>query len=150
MNWVGPVSHARIFGIATANPPARLTQEHAFHAAGHEGERIGKILLSSDIDYRHFYLEGALNREETSDQLNQHYLGGAMKTVCGAILNCVKAAGTTVQDVGFLAVCACTDMCVQTWAVVSLRIWASGTCRERRSVAILRFLRHVFVEMHFA
>jgi len=35
-------------------------------------------------------------------------LRGAMKTGCRAILNCVKAAGTTVQDVDFLAVCTCT------------------------------------------
>jgi len=39
-----------------------------------------KIFLNSDIEYRHFYLEGALNRKESSDQLNQHYLRGAMKT----------------------------------------------------------------------
>jgi hypothetical protein len=43
--------------------------------------------LNSDIEYRHFYLEGALNRRETSDQLNQRYLRGAMKTGCQAILD---------------------------------------------------------------
>jgi len=102
------VIHPRIFGIGTANPPPKLSQEQAFHAAGYEGERIRKIFLNSDIDYRHFYLEGALNREETSDQLNQRYLHGAMKMGCRAILNCVNAAGTTVQDVDFLAVCTCT------------------------------------------
>ena len=31
-----------------------------------------------------------------------------MKTGCQAILNCLKAAGTTVQDIDFLAVCTCT------------------------------------------
>src|SRR2546422_11152005 len=35
--------------------------------------------MNRDIDYRHFYLEGTLNREESSDQLNQRYLRGAMK-----------------------------------------------------------------------
>ena len=99
------MNHPTIVGIGTANPPVRLTQEQSFHAAGYQGERIRKIFLDSDIDYRHFYLEGALNREESSDQLNQRYLRGAMKTGCRAILNCVTAAGTTVQDVDFIAVC---------------------------------------------
>ena len=79
MGW-GPVNHPRIFGIGTANPPVRPSQEQSFHAAGYQGERIRKIFLNSDIEYRHFYLEGALNRKETSDELNQHYLRGAMKT----------------------------------------------------------------------
>src|SRR5579862_8071099 len=86
----------------------RLPQEQSFHAAGYKGERIRKIFLNSDIDYRHFYLEGSLNRGESSDQLNQRYLRGAIRTGCRAILNCVEAAGTTVQDVDFLAVCTCT------------------------------------------
>jgi alkylresorcinol/alkylpyrone synthase/polyketide synthase Type III len=102
------VSRPRILGIGTANPPVRLTQEQSFHAAGYESERIRKIFLDSDIDHRHFYLEGDLNRGESSDQLNQRYLRGATKTACRAILNCVKAAGTTVQDVDFFAVCTCT------------------------------------------
>ena len=85
------MNHPRILGIGTANPPVRLTQEQSFHAAGYKGRRIRKIFLNSDIEYRHFYLEGALNREESSDQLNQRYLRGAMKTGCRAILNGVKA-----------------------------------------------------------
>jgi len=102
------VNHPLILGIGTANPPDRLTQEQTFHAAGYQSERIRKIFLNSDIDYRHFYLEGAPNREESSDQLNQRYLRGAMKTGCQAILNCLKAAATNVKDVDFLAVCTCT------------------------------------------
>jgi predicted naringenin-chalcone synthase len=102
------VRHPRILGIGTANPLLRLTQEQSFLAAGYQGERIRKIFLNSDIDYRHFHLEGPLNRNESSDQLNQRYLAGAMKTGCRAILDCVKAAGTTVEEVDFLAVCTCT------------------------------------------
>jgi 3,5-dihydroxyphenylacetyl-CoA synthase len=102
------VNHPRILGIGTANPPDRLTQEQTFHAAGYQSERIRKIFLNSDIDYRHFYLEGAPNREESSDQLSQRYLRGAMKTGCQAIVNCLKAAGTSVRDIDFLAVCTCT------------------------------------------
>jgi predicted naringenin-chalcone synthase len=90
------------------NPPVRLTQEQTFHAAGYQADRIRRIFLNSDVDYRHFYLQGALNREESCDQLNQRYLRGAMETGCRAILDCVRAAGTTVQDVEFLAVCTCT------------------------------------------
>jgi polyketide synthase Type III len=102
------MNHPRILGIGTANPPVRLTQEQSFHAAGYEGERIRKIFLNSDIEHRHFYLEGALNRKESSDQMNQRYLRGAMKTGCRAILDCLQAAGTSVQDVDLLAVCTCT------------------------------------------
>jgi hypothetical protein len=99
------VNHPRILGIGTANPLVRLTQEQSFHAAGYQGERIRNIFLNSGIDPRHAYLEGTLNRGESSDQLNQRYLRGAMKTGCRAILNCLKATGTSVQEVDFLAGC---------------------------------------------
>ena len=102
------MKHPQILGIGTANPPLRLSQEQSFHAAGYQGERIRKIFLNGDIEYRHFYLEGAPNRQESSDQLNQRYLRGAMETGCRAIRDCVEAAGTTVRDVDFLAVCTCT------------------------------------------
>src|SRR4029077_5076165 len=102
------MSNPRIIGIGTANPVLRLTQEQSFHAVGYQSERIRKMFLNSDIDYRHFYLEGSPNRQESSDQLNQRYLRGAMKTGCHAILDCVNSARTTVQDVDFLAVCTCT------------------------------------------
>jgi len=94
-SWMGPVNYPQILGIGTATPAIRLTQEQTLHATGYEGERIRKIFLNSDIDFRHFYLEGALNRTESSDQLNQRYLRVAMKTGCRAIMDCVKAAGTT-------------------------------------------------------
>jgi polyketide synthase Type III len=102
------VSYPRILGIGKANPPLRLTQEQSFHAAGYENERIRKIFLNSDIEYRHFYFENTLNREESSDEINQRYLSGAVKTGCRAILECVNSAGITVQNVDFLAVCTCT------------------------------------------
>src|SRR6267378_4887515 len=102
------MNHPRILGIGTANPPIRLTQEQSFHAAGYESERIRKIFLNSDIEFRHFYFGGTPTREESSDQMNQRYLSGAMNTGCRAILDCVNAAGTTVHDVHFLAVCTCT------------------------------------------
>jgi predicted naringenin-chalcone synthase len=128
------VSNPRILGIGTANPPHRLTQEQSFHGAGYHGERIRKIFLNSDIDYRHFYLEGALNRNESSDQLNQRYLTGAMKTGCRAIVDCVKAAGTTVQEVDFLAVCTCTGyVCPDVGSRLIAHIVSAPTYRERPS-----------------
>jgi predicted naringenin-chalcone synthase len=102
------VSYPRILGIGTATPPIRLTQEQSFHAAGYETERIRKIFVNSDIEYRHFYFGGTPNLEENSDQQNQRYVSGAIKTGCRAILNCVESAGMTVKDVDFLAVCTCT------------------------------------------
>jgi 3,5-dihydroxyphenylacetyl-CoA synthase len=102
------VSSPRILGIGTATPPIRLTQEQSFHAAGYESERIRKIFLNSAIEYRHFYFGGTPNLQESSDQQNERYLSGAVKTGCRAILNCVESAGTSVKDVDFLAVCTCT------------------------------------------
>src|SRR6201998_1997777 len=102
------MNNPRIIGIGTANPPLRLTQEQSFHAAGYQSDRIRKMFLNSSIDYRHFYLEGDLNRDESSDQLNQRYLRGAMKTGYHAIVNCLATAGRTVRDVDLLAVCTCT------------------------------------------
>jgi len=102
------VTRPRILGIGTANPPIRLTQEQSFYAAGYETERIRKIFLNSDIEYRHFYFGGTPNLLENSDQQNQRYLSGAVKIGCRAILNCLESAGRTVQDLDFLAVCTCT------------------------------------------
>ena len=100
--------HSRIVGIGTATPPIRLTQEQSFYATGYQTERIRKIFLNSDIDYRHFYFGGTPNLEETSDQQNERYLSGSVKTGCRAIMNCLDAAGAGVNDVDFLAVCSCT------------------------------------------
>jgi 3,5-dihydroxyphenylacetyl-CoA synthase len=102
------VNNPHILSIGTANPPTRLTQEQSFHSAGYESERIRKIFLNSDIEYRHFYFQGTPNRQESSDQLNQRFLEGAMKTGCRAILNCLEPAAASVKDVDFLAVCTCT------------------------------------------
>ena len=102
------MNYPRILGIGTATPPIRLTQEQSFHVAGYETERIRKIFANSDIEYRHFFFGGTPNLQETSDQQNQRYLSGAIKTGCRAILNCVESAGASVKDVDFLAVCTCT------------------------------------------
>ena len=102
------MSNSQIIGIGTANPSLRLTQEQSFHAAGYQSDRVRKMFVNSEIDYRHFYLEGGVSRDESSDQLNQRYLRGAMKTGCRAIVNCLAAAGRTVRDVDFLAICTCT------------------------------------------
>jgi polyketide synthase Type III len=102
------VTCPRILGIGTANPPIRLTQEQSFYAAGYESERIRKIFLNSDIEYRHFYFGGTPNLLENSDQQNQRYLSGAVKIGCRAVLNCLESAGRTPQDLDFLAVCTCT------------------------------------------
>jgi predicted naringenin-chalcone synthase len=102
------MTDVQITGIGTANPSLRLTQEESFHAAGYDSERIRSIFLNSAIDYRHFYVEGTPDRGESSDQLNERYLRGAMKIGCLAIMNCVKAAGVTVKEVDFLTSCTCT------------------------------------------
>jgi 3,5-dihydroxyphenylacetyl-CoA synthase len=102
------LSSPQILGIGTANPPIRLTQEQCFHAAGYASERVRRIFLNSDIEHRHFYFGSTLNREESSDQLNERYLSGAIKTGCHAIVSCLQSARASVKEVHFLAVCSCT------------------------------------------
>lgn len=102
------MNNPRIIGAGIANPEIRLTQEQSYQALGYQSERIRKMFLNSDIDYRHFHLEGDLNRDENSDELSQRYLRGALRTGCRAIVNCLASAERTVRDVDFLAVCTCT------------------------------------------
>jgi 3,5-dihydroxyphenylacetyl-CoA synthase len=102
------VTHPRIAGIGTANPSLKLTQEESFVAAGYKTERIRNIFLNSDIDYRHFYLEDEPNRSETSDQMNDRYLRGAVTIGRKAIAGCLQTGGATERDIDFLAVCTCT------------------------------------------
>jgi predicted naringenin-chalcone synthase len=102
------LNYPPIIGIGTANPSLRLTQEQSFCVTGYESERVRRIFLNSDIDFRHFYFEGGLNRNESSDELNQRYLRGAMHIGCRAIVNCLSACSLSPQDVDFLAVCTCT------------------------------------------
>jgi 3,5-dihydroxyphenylacetyl-CoA synthase len=98
----------QILSLGTANPPSRLTQQQCFEATGYKGERIRKMFLNSDIEFRHFYFEGSPNLDEDSDQRNQRYLNGAVNTGCRAIANCLDSANAAVHDVDFLAVCTCT------------------------------------------
>lgn len=98
----------QILGIGTANPQIRLTQEQSFYGAGYKSERIRKIFLNSDIEYRHFYFGGTPNLEESSDQQNERYLSGAMRTGCEAIVGCLQSANAKLNNVDFLAVCTCT------------------------------------------
>ena len=98
----------QILGIGTATPPIRLTQELSFYAAGYQSERFRRIFLNSGIQYRHFYFGSTPNLEETSDQQNERYLVGAMTTGCRAIINCLRAADASLDDIDLLAVCSCT------------------------------------------
>jgi 3,5-dihydroxyphenylacetyl-CoA synthase len=102
------LNHPSIIGIGTANPSLRLTQEQSLCVTGYESERIRKIFLNSDIDFRHFYFEGNLNQNESSDELNQRYLSGAVHVGCRAVVNCLNSCGLSAKDVDFLAVCTCT------------------------------------------
>ena len=102
------MNYPLIIGIGTATPPLRLTQEQSFHATGYESERIRKIFVNSDIDFRHFYFEGTINLNESSDELNQRYLRGAMHIGCRAIVNCLNSCSLSAEAVDFLAVCTCT------------------------------------------
>jgi len=65
LNWIEVPSPSSIFGIGTANPSVRLTQEHTFHFAVCQSERIQNIFLNSEIDYRRSYPAGILHRNET-------------------------------------------------------------------------------------
>ena len=69
------------------------------------------MFLNSDIDFRHFCLEGDFSRGESSDQLNQRYLRGAMKTGCRAIT--IPRSASLTAGRHFCGVCAryvCPDL----------------------------------------
>jgi predicted naringenin-chalcone synthase len=97
-----------ICAIGTAVPSLRLKQEETFHLCGYKSERIRKIFLNSDIDYRHFYLESQLDLRGTSSDFNQRYLEGAMRTGCQAIHACLQSAKMSPGEVDFLIVCSST------------------------------------------
>jgi predicted naringenin-chalcone synthase len=104
MTTIGP----SIWATGTAVPSLRLSQEEAFDLSGYKSERIRKIFLNSDIDYRHFYLDSKLGLEGTSDDFNRRYLEGAMRTGCRAIESCLQSVDMTPSDVDFLIVCTST------------------------------------------
>jgi len=102
------VENPKILAIGTATPPLRLTQEQSFRMVGYKSERIRQIFQHCDIDYRHFYLEGNLDPRETSDQLNQRYLRGAMTTGCKAIRAVLDSSGVQQSNVDLLVVSSST------------------------------------------
>ncbi len=148
------MSSPQILGIGTANPPIRLTQEQCFHAAGYASERVRRIFLNSDIEHRHFYFGSTLNREESSDQLNERYLSGAIKTGCQAIVSCLQSARASVKKVDFLAVCSCTGYVCPDVGSRLISTWASArTCRGLPSLVSgvpARFLRCNVRQISFA
>ena len=97
-----------ILSIGRATPALRLTQAESVEYAGYSSDRIRRIFLNAGIAYRHFYLEKPPSPDETSDELNQRYLDGAMETGCQAVQSCLEAAGVSPRDVDLLAVCTST------------------------------------------
>jgi 3,5-dihydroxyphenylacetyl-CoA synthase len=100
-----------ICAIGTAVPAFRLNQEEAFQLCEYKSALIRNIFLNSDIDYRHFYLDGNLGNlglRGTSNDFNRRYLEGAMKTGCQAIQVCLQSVDMTPDDIDFLIVCTST------------------------------------------
>ena len=97
-----------IHGIGFANPPRRFSQDDAFRMAGYTSPRILEIFRNCDIDYRHLYVEPGQNREETSGEMNERYLRGAMETGCHALANCFQSAKMTADDIDLFIVCTST------------------------------------------
>ena len=83
----------QILSLGTANPPSRFTQQQCFEATGYKGERIRKIFLNSDIEFRHFYFEGSPNLDEDSDQRNQRLCAVCSRKSCFLSLPRARAVG---------------------------------------------------------
>jgi predicted naringenin-chalcone synthase len=98
----------QIEAVGLANPPRRFSQDEAFQMAGYTSPRILEIFRNCDIDFRHFYVEPGSPRVETSSELNQRYLRGAMETGCRAVAACLQAAHSKVTDIDLLVVCTST------------------------------------------
>jgi predicted naringenin-chalcone synthase len=97
-----------VCGIGTAVPSLRLKQEEAFELCGYKTERIRKIFLNSDINYRHFFLDGKAGLMGTSDDFNRRYLEGGMKIGCRAIQACLQTVDMKPSDIDFFIVCTST------------------------------------------
>jgi polyketide synthase Type III len=103
-----PAPGTSILSIGRATPALRLTQAESVEYAGYSSDRIRRIFLNAGIAHRHFYLEKPPRPDETSDELNQRYLDGAMETGCRAVQSCLDAAGLSPRDVDLLVVCTST------------------------------------------
>lgn len=104
-NDVRPVSIASI-GLAT--PPRRFSQDQTFQMAGYTSQSILKIFRNCDIDFRHFYISPGQKPGEPPEDLNSHYLSGAMETGANAVTACLQAAGLTSAAIDLLVVCTST------------------------------------------
>jgi predicted naringenin-chalcone synthase len=104
----GGVIPTGILSIGRATPPLRVTQEQSFQYSGYRGNAIRRLFLNTGIESRHFYFEDALRVDETSDELNQRYLQGAMETGCKAARACFVAGGLPPREVDLFVVCTST------------------------------------------
>jgi predicted naringenin-chalcone synthase len=103
-----PFLRPSILAIGCATPTMRVSQEESFRLSGYEDERILRMFLNSGIDHRHFYFENTPRTDETSDELNERFVRGALHTGCRAAQACLDAAGLSSQDVDLLVVCTST------------------------------------------
>ena len=121
-----PATGTSILSIGRATPALRVTQEQSLAYAGYTSDRIRRIFLNTGIAYRHFHFEKPPRPDETSDELNQRYLDGAMEAGCRAMRACLEAAGLSSRDVDLLVVCtstgyACPDIGTRLVEPVGLR-----------------------------
>jgi len=98
----------QILGCATAVPPRRFSQEEVFALSPYTSERIRKIFLNSDIEFRHLWLPEDFAPTETADQLHARYLEGAMHLSCLAARDALGAAGVAAEEVDCILVASCT------------------------------------------
>jgi len=104
----GGVIPTGILSIGRATPTLRVTQEQSLQYSGYRGKAIRRLFRNTGVEFRHFYFENALRVDETSDELNQRYLRGAMETGCKAARACLAAGGLSPRDVDLFVVCTST------------------------------------------
>jgi len=109
-----------LHGLATANPPAKFSQQECWEIARHSpavkrlDERAQFILhkvLTSDngVATRHFALSG-LDQifDLNADQLNAAFRAEAPKLALAALRPALKQAGVSPADLDALLICTCT------------------------------------------
>ena len=103
-----PFLRPSILSIGAVVPALQVSQEDSFRLSGYVDESIHRIFLNSGVDHRHFFFEHEPRTDETSDELNERYLRGALHIGYRAAQACLDAAGLSCRDVNPLAVCTST------------------------------------------
>lgn len=109
-----PDTFPRILGVGTAVPPTSYTQTEMLDAFGIDDPRVRSVFLNSAIERRNLTLppigpDGARTAETQGELLRKHITTG-LAMGREAVERCLKDAGATLSDVGYLCCVTTTGL----------------------------------------